>query len=127
ASVSVAFYSGATHDFDDPGERRQSVPGNVAAKADAMAKAAALVDGARERGGRESRPRTFLPIGFPRPDHRRADRGRHLNPVSRRAGLVGRCREARSDRALSTRPGPASPNQMPRRRVTGLAGAFTLR
>jgi dienelactone hydrolase len=51
-SVSVAFYSGATHDFDDPGERRQSVPGNVTAKADAMAKAAAFVNGARERAGR---------------------------------------------------------------------------
>jgi dienelactone hydrolase len=41
----VSLYPGATHDFDDPGEKRQAVPGNVAAKADAMAKAAAVVEG----------------------------------------------------------------------------------
>ena len=37
--IDVKLYEGATHDFDDPGERRQSVPDNQAAKADAMAKA----------------------------------------------------------------------------------------
>jgi dienelactone hydrolase len=41
--VTVAFYPGATHDFDDPGEKRQAVPGNVAAKADAMNQAIAIV------------------------------------------------------------------------------------
>jgi carboxymethylenebutenolidase len=44
-SISVMLYPGATHDFDDPGERRQSVPGNQAARADAMARAAAVIDG----------------------------------------------------------------------------------
>ena len=44
-SLTVTLYPGATHDFDDPGEKRQEVPGNAAAKADAMAKAAAVVDG----------------------------------------------------------------------------------
>jgi carboxymethylenebutenolidase len=43
-NVFVALYPGATHDFDDPGEKRQAVPGNVLATADAMAKAAAVVE-----------------------------------------------------------------------------------
>jgi carboxymethylenebutenolidase len=47
--ISVTLYPGATHDFDDPGERRQSVPGNQAAKADAMARAAAVIDGSDKR------------------------------------------------------------------------------
>jgi dienelactone hydrolase len=42
--ISVALYPGATHDFDDPGEKRQDVPGNAAAKADAMSRAAAMVE-----------------------------------------------------------------------------------
>jgi dienelactone hydrolase len=46
----VAFYPGATHDFDDPGQKRQSVPGNVAAKADAMARAAAIIEKTKEKG-----------------------------------------------------------------------------
>jgi carboxymethylenebutenolidase len=50
APISVAFYPGATHDFDDPGQKRQSVAGNVAAKADAMAKAAALIESTKEKG-----------------------------------------------------------------------------
>jgi dienelactone hydrolase len=37
--VALTLYPGATHDFDDPGRRRQSVPANAAAKADAMAQA----------------------------------------------------------------------------------------
>jgi len=44
-SIDVTLYPGATHDFDDPGERRQSVPGNQAAREDAMAHAAAVIDG----------------------------------------------------------------------------------
>jgi dienelactone hydrolase len=44
-TMSVMLYGGATHDFDDPGERRQEVPGNEAAKADAMARAAKVVEG----------------------------------------------------------------------------------
>jgi dienelactone hydrolase len=50
APISVAFYSGATHDFDDPGQKRQSVPGNGAAKADAMARAAAIIARTKEKG-----------------------------------------------------------------------------
>lgn len=45
--IDVTTYPGATHDFDDPGEKRQSVPGNVAAKADAMARAVRVVEGVR--------------------------------------------------------------------------------
>ena len=48
--VFVALDPGATHDFDDPGRRRQSVPRNVAAKADAMARAAAAIDVTKEKG-----------------------------------------------------------------------------
>jgi dienelactone hydrolase len=44
-AVTVMLYRGATHDFDDPGPKRQEVPDNQAAKADAMTRAAALVDG----------------------------------------------------------------------------------
>jgi carboxymethylenebutenolidase len=42
--VQVTVYAGATHDFDDPGGARQSVAANRAAKDDAMARAAALLD-----------------------------------------------------------------------------------
>jgi carboxymethylenebutenolidase len=42
--IDVITYPGATHDFDDPGEKRQSVPANAAAKADAMARAARVVE-----------------------------------------------------------------------------------
>jgi dienelactone hydrolase len=41
--IAVRLYPGATHDFDDPGERRQAVPGNQTARADAMARAATAV------------------------------------------------------------------------------------
>ncbi len=44
-TMAVTLYPGATHDFDDPGEKRQSVPGNAAAKPDAMARAATMVEG----------------------------------------------------------------------------------
>jgi carboxymethylenebutenolidase len=43
--VAVTTYPGATHDFDDPGQARQSDAANRAAKADAMARAAALLNG----------------------------------------------------------------------------------
>jgi len=42
--VKVIEYPGATHDFDDPGRTRQSVPANRAAKEDAMRRAALLLD-----------------------------------------------------------------------------------
>jgi dienelactone hydrolase len=35
-------YAGATHDFDDPGKKRQSVPGNAAAREDALRRAAEI-------------------------------------------------------------------------------------
>ena len=44
-TFAVSLYIGATHDFDDLDEKRQSVPANVTAKADAMAKAARMIDG----------------------------------------------------------------------------------
>jgi carboxymethylenebutenolidase len=37
-------YPGATHDFDDPGDRRQSIPANVAASADAQKRAIGFVE-----------------------------------------------------------------------------------
>lgn len=43
-AVDTTLYPGATHDFDDPGKRRQSIAGNPPAKADAMAKALTIVD-----------------------------------------------------------------------------------
>jgi len=46
-TIDVTLYQGATHDFDDPGEKRQSVPDNAAAKADAMQRAIAVVEGMR--------------------------------------------------------------------------------
>jgi carboxymethylenebutenolidase len=44
--IDALLYPGATHDFDDPGEKRQSVTGNVAAKADAMSRVIAIVNAA---------------------------------------------------------------------------------
>jgi dienelactone hydrolase len=46
--VTTALYPGATHDFDDPGAKRQSVPANQAAKADAMTQAIAIVNAIRD-------------------------------------------------------------------------------
>ena len=40
--IDIKLYPGATHDFDDPGRKRQSVDANVAAKADAMEQAPAF-------------------------------------------------------------------------------------
>jgi dienelactone hydrolase len=42
-TVEIINYDGATHDFDDPGKSRQSVPANVQAKTDAMARALRIV------------------------------------------------------------------------------------
>jgi carboxymethylenebutenolidase len=42
SDIDIIPYKGASHDFDDPGRRRQSVAANAAAKPDAMARAAAF-------------------------------------------------------------------------------------
>jgi dienelactone hydrolase len=47
-NIAVTLYPGATHDFDDPGEKRQSVPANAAAKEDAMRKAIEMVEKVRD-------------------------------------------------------------------------------
>ena len=41
--IKLRFYNGATHDFDDPGAKRQSVPANAAAYADAVKRAPAFL------------------------------------------------------------------------------------
>jgi dienelactone hydrolase len=42
-TVEIINYEDATHDFDDPGKSRQSMPANVEAKADAMARALQII------------------------------------------------------------------------------------
>jgi carboxymethylenebutenolidase len=42
--IDVTLYPGATHDFDEPSSRRQSVPANQAAMDDALVKAIGIVD-----------------------------------------------------------------------------------
>lgn len=42
--VEIVWYAGATHDFDDPGAKRQATEANRIAKDDAMRRAAALFD-----------------------------------------------------------------------------------
>jgi dienelactone hydrolase len=42
-TVDIINYADATHDFDNPGKPRQSVPANVKAKADAMARALQII------------------------------------------------------------------------------------
>jgi carboxymethylenebutenolidase len=42
APIKVVDYAGATHDFDDPGEKRQSVDGNRTAREDVMRRASGL-------------------------------------------------------------------------------------
>jgi dienelactone hydrolase len=44
-AIDITLYPGATHDFDDPGEKRQSVPANAAAQEDAMKRAITVVEG----------------------------------------------------------------------------------
>jgi carboxymethylenebutenolidase len=39
ADIEITLYPGASHDFDDPGRNRQTLPANAAAKADAMTRA----------------------------------------------------------------------------------------
>ena len=41
--IRITVYPGATHDFDDPGEKRQSVPANAAAAEDAIRRAGEFV------------------------------------------------------------------------------------
>jgi len=41
--ITIKFYTGATHDFDDPGTRRQEIPANAAATRDATANAIEFV------------------------------------------------------------------------------------
>ena len=43
--ITITLYQGATHDFDDPGAKRQGVPANVSAKKDATARALEFVAG----------------------------------------------------------------------------------
>jgi carboxymethylenebutenolidase len=47
-AIDFTLYPGATHDFDDPGDKRQSVPGNAAARSDAMARALAILEARRQ-------------------------------------------------------------------------------
>jgi carboxymethylenebutenolidase len=47
-TITVTLYPGATHDFDDPGDKRQSVPANAAAKDDAMRRAIEIVEQMRD-------------------------------------------------------------------------------
>jgi dienelactone hydrolase len=42
SAVMLVDYAGATHDFDDPGRRRQSVPGNAVARDDVMQRASQI-------------------------------------------------------------------------------------
>ncbi|QIG99064.2 MULTISPECIES: dienelactone hydrolase family protein [unclassified Bradyrhizobium] len=48
SKIEVVLYPGATHDFDDPGQRRQSNPANDAALKDAMIRAIAAVNGLKD-------------------------------------------------------------------------------
>ena len=51
--IDIVLYPGATHDFDDPGARRQGLNANVAAKADALMRARAFFDAAGARRAAE--------------------------------------------------------------------------
>jgi dienelactone hydrolase len=42
--IESQFYKGATHDFDDPGRRRQSIPANAKARSDAIRRATEFFD-----------------------------------------------------------------------------------
>lgn len=48
SKIDVVLYPGATHGFDDPGQSRQSVPGNRAALEDALKRAIAFVERIRD-------------------------------------------------------------------------------
>lgn len=45
ADIQIVFYPDASHGFDDPGQRRQGVPANAAARDDAIAKAVGFIGG----------------------------------------------------------------------------------
>ncbi len=45
SNIDAILYQGATHGFDDPGRRRQSVEGNRAALDDVLKRAIAIVEG----------------------------------------------------------------------------------
>jgi dienelactone hydrolase len=45
SDITLTLYPDATHDFDDPGTERQSVPANVTARQDAMSRAVAFMAG----------------------------------------------------------------------------------
>jgi dienelactone hydrolase len=49
--IESRFYNGATHDFDDPGRRRQSIPANAKARGDAIRRAKEFL-GKQLAGGR---------------------------------------------------------------------------
>jgi dienelactone hydrolase len=44
ANIALTLYPDATHDFDDPGKNRQSVPANVAARKDAISQAVGFLE-----------------------------------------------------------------------------------
>jgi dienelactone hydrolase len=46
--IEVVLYPGATHGFDDPGRRRQAIPGNRAALQDALKRAIMFVEGLKD-------------------------------------------------------------------------------
>ena len=48
SKIDVTLYPGATHGFDDPDRKHQSVPGNAAATADVLKRAIAIVDALRD-------------------------------------------------------------------------------
>ncbi|WP_244063374.1 dienelactone hydrolase family protein [Bradyrhizobium sp. Ce-3] len=48
SKIDVVVYPGATHDFDDPGRKRQTVPANSAALRDAMVRAIAAVESVQD-------------------------------------------------------------------------------
>ena len=49
SDITITIYPGATHDFDDPGETRQSVEANAAAKSDAIPRAVEFFAGVLKR------------------------------------------------------------------------------
>ena len=49
--IAISVYSGATHDFDDPGRKRQSVEANGAARSDATQRAEAFIAALFSRAG----------------------------------------------------------------------------
>ena len=48
--IELVSYDDATHDFDDPGRKRQSVPANQQARTDAIARATSFFEGLLAQG-----------------------------------------------------------------------------